>query len=86
MLSVLGHPFQSPCSLSSFSHGTNQGGRSHNLRYVLRHRSTGKVYFVVVFAVMLLEDLANEAANEAAEKDAKKAKDEEFEPKEDDLD
>lgn len=60
--------------------------KSHNLRYVLRHRSTGKVYFVVVFAVMLLEDLANEAANEAAEKDAKKAKDEEFEPKEDDLD
>jgi len=31
--------------------------RSHQLRYVLRNRSTGQVYFVVLFTLHLAEDV-----------------------------
>ncbi|KAI9752947.1 MAG: hypothetical protein M1815_000204 [Lichina confinis] len=58
--------------------------KSHKLRYVLKNRATGEVYFVVVFTVLGLEDVAKEEAAEAGQKGTPGEAD--FVPRADDLD
>lgn len=53
--------------------------RSHTLRYVLRNRTTGDTYLVVVFSLFLKEDVNEDgslkpAALEAAHEDKEMAK------------
>ena len=42
--------------------------RTHELRYVLKNKETGDVYFVVVFTLLLREDVEKEEAEEAQKK------------------
>lgn len=39
--------------------------RTHELRYVLKDKDTGDVYFVVVFTLLLKEDVEKEEAEKA---------------------
>lgn len=58
--------------------------KSHKLRYVLKNKATGQVYFVVVFTVLSLEDIAREEAFEAEQKGTQGEAD--LVPRADDLD
>jgi len=62
--------------------------RSHDLRYTLKNRSTGDVFFVVVFTLVPKEDAEKEnpAAVAGKKPEGEGKKEGEFEPKEDDLD
>ena len=69
--------------------------RSHELRYTLKDMSTGNVFFVVVFTLLLREDVEKEEAEEAAKEtktvetsDTTSAEQQSknFQPSEDDLD
>ncbi|MCJ1471925.1 hypothetical protein MMC13_000566 [Lambiella insularis] len=63
--------------------------KEDSLRYVLKHRSTSEVFFVVVFTLVPKEDVEKEGA--AVSQEGKKVenegrKQEEYQPKDDDVD
>ena len=63
--------------------------RTHDLRYVLKNKETGDVFFVVVFTLVLKEDVEKEEeANNGARKPAgaHQQLDDEVETSADDLD
>ena len=68
--------------------------RTHELRYVLKDKDTGDVYFVVVFTLLLKEDVEKEETEESERKADKAGSDshsrrdgsKEFQPSADDLD
>ena len=69
--------------------------RSHELRYVLKNKETGDVYFVVVLTMLLREDIEKQEAEEEQRKSGASAgksetrppqDSENFQPSADDLD
>ena len=73
----------------------NADRRNHDLRYVLKDRETGNVFFVVLFTLVHKDDVEKEEAeaktkmpegHKAADESKDKAQEVAFEPKDDDLD
>ena len=68
--------------------------RTHELRYVLKNKEIGDVYFVVVFTMLLREDVEKQEAEEAQRTSRPSASEgkaghqdpETFQPSADDLD
>lgn len=50
--------------------------RSHDLRYTLKDKSTGEVFFVVVLTLIHKDELEKEKADEAKDEEKPASKDE----------
>ena len=63
-------------------------GRSRSLRYVLKNRESGDVFFVVVFTLLRLEEVEKLEAEMKGDRDTVEGRPEgeTFEPREDDVD
>jgi hypothetical protein len=60
--------------------------RSHELRYTLKNKETGDVYFVVVFTLLLKEDVEKEEAEAKQDSKASDKSEGDFKPSDEDLD
>ncbi len=63
-------PFKDAVSCLLFIRADEFHIRSHTLRYVLKNKATGEVYFVIVFAVLIADEVTGEEAAEDAKKEA----------------
>ncbi|MCJ1373396.1 hypothetical protein MMC20_004624 [Loxospora ochrophaea] len=61
-------------------------GKTDSLRYVMKNKETGDVFFVVVFTLVQKEDVEKVEALAAKENKEKSLKEEEYEPSADDVD
>ena len=60
--------------------------RNHDLRYVLKHKDSEEVFFVVVFTMVRSEDAEKEEADAGKKPDTGATDNTEFQPGDDDLD